>query len=103
MNEYKRLLGKSERTDEEERQFFKLNRILESRVPPSPTSVLPRRARALLQALDHSPFLDASNEPNLNPSLDAAKAEIVERMAALARALRTQSEPEGTAATEVAQ
>jgi WD40 repeat protein len=103
MNEYKRLLGKSERTDEEERQFFKLNRTLESRVPPSPTSVLPRRARALLQALDHSPFLDASNEPNLNPSLDAAKAEIVERMAALARALRTQSEPEGTAATEVAQ
>ena len=52
MDEYKVLLGKSERTEEQERRFGELDRLLRERVPPaSAESKLERRAQKLVQAV----------------------------------------------------
>ena len=78
MAEYETLLGKSQRTPEEQRRFAELGKQLEERIPPSPSKPLERRARELLETLQS---LD------LKPIDGDARLKVEERMARLAKTL----------------
>jgi predicted ATP-binding protein involved in virulence len=69
MDEYKVLLGKSSRTAEEEKRFSKLNKILQSKIPPaSSENKLERRAQELAQAVLEADY-SAENRDELRKDL----------------------------------
>ncbi|HSS76398.1 MAG TPA: AAA family ATPase [Thermoanaerobaculia bacterium] len=51
MDRYRELLGKRERTPEEEEEFWPLHRVLQARIPVSRETPVERQAQELLQAL----------------------------------------------------
>lgn len=96
MTRYKALLGKSQRTDDEQLEFVKLSNMVEGRIPPSPSNLLPRRARELLEALDQA-FTEsiALNDDSAVSWQTESRADITNRMAALAKALKKEGAQEG--------
>jgi WD40 repeat protein len=93
MGEYKRLLGKSNRTDEEQKEFLRLSSVMENRIPPSPSDLLPRRARELLEVLDHE-FIGTVRDKKWSPK---GRVEISRRMAALEKTLKREASHEEAA------
>jgi len=78
MAEYEALLGKSQRTVEEQLRFAELGKQLEERIPPSPSKPLERRARELLETLQSLDLKSIDED---------ARGKVEERMARLAKTL----------------
>jgi len=76
--EYRKLLGKSHRSDPEQQRYLALARDLEKRIPPSPSNLVERRARELLEAL--RPL-----------ELDGLPEEVKERLAQLRKSFRKEA------------
>jgi hypothetical protein len=79
MRRYEVLLGKSERTPEEEKAFLELGVLLETRIPAMPSNLLERRARELLEVL----YASKPEEPK-----------VVEAAAKLSKALQREDVPQ---------
>jgi len=75
MAEYEELLGEPDRDATQEQRFRELGRLLEERIPPTPSEPVKRRARELLEALQSAEDGDK-------------QARIEERMSRLSKALR---------------
>lgn len=86
MVQYEELLGKSARTAEEEASLTKLGRALETRIPPSPPTLLARRASEMLETL---------RSANLGAMNVEFRTELQERMTRLSKTLRREREEVG--------
>jgi predicted ATP-binding protein involved in virulence len=86
MVQYEELLGKSERTAEEEARLTMLGKALETRIPPSDPTVLARRASEMLESL---------RSANLGAMDVESRNELQERMARLSKTLRMEREEAG--------
>ncbi|MBI4909034.1 MAG: SIR2 family protein [Acidobacteria bacterium] len=82
MTEYEELLGKSDRSDAEDRRFLELGRMIEERIPPSPSTPLERRAAELLEELD----------PALGQLKQASREKVAEKMLRLREAMQSGGE-----------
>jgi len=81
--EYEELLGTSELTPEQKLRFRELGRLLEDRIPPSPSIPVERRARELLETLQSTDLTSLSADHRGSVEL---------RMAQLSKTLRGEVE-----------
>lgn len=87
MEEYKKLLGKSKPTAEEDKRRAELGQLLEARIPPSNPDLVARRARELLEVLDPADISGA-----LDPLDAILRQKLREQMRRLTKSLQRQQE-----------